>query len=711
MKSTLKLLFSVLLVQQSATYSQVYYVAPGGLEELSADINSPGSLNYAATYAMAGDTVWVKAGNYGAINMSIGHANTSYIGYTHVPGDISSDAIPDSLTHFLQNTYDTIFPTLDGGNRATAGIGVDFVSSNRNNIVLRNFQIRNYQLGISIVGSSNLVENILAYNFGDVNVFYNGTAISTYGNHNTVRNAFVLNGAAEGINAKGDSNLITHCKVYCNDTLSLHGDTDYYIYISANTNTNQAKYNVIENCYIERISRYLPHLGHGGHGLCLTLSYNHAPCSSGGGYCYDETQKLPIVENNIIRNCTTKNIFESVMLRGDKVRNNLIEDIRSLSYGSLNVQNSSRYNTFNRCHIKNTYYYKDPNSSSIYRAPGVDLRASYYGDSTAQNILDPETNSYPWEVQLAACYNTFSNCIFENVASGVLFDSYGDYAYPNHHPLTGQPTDRVNRKRIVGNNFINCTFTAQVSDTVTMLPVNRPSFLIAMRGSSNNSFINCIVSGFYNFEGRRFALNTQQYVVDKHGIIPTVNSYQNCLFHNNAFDAQIPYTDTLLPAWNPPITEGSNNVVSGYFDHCLVANPMFVDDNTNDFHLLSSSPCLDMGMTLSLSDDFDGNTRPCGNNYDIGAYEFQGNCSTTALIDSLTMDNFPVKIYPNPSSSFVTIQSDKQPIKFVKVYDLMGNLVKESTESQFDFSTFANGSYLVNVYTEGAFFPLKLTKQ
>jgi len=41
----------------------------------------------------------------------------------------------------------------------------------------------------------------------------------------------------------------------------------------------------------------------------------------------------------------------------------------------------------------------------------------------------------------------------------------------------------------------------------------------------------------------------------------------------------------------------------------------------------------------------------------------------------------------------------------------MGNLVKESTESQFDFSAFANGSYLVNVYTEDTFFPLKLTKQ
>jgi len=701
MRLPFKFLLCILILQPSTTYPKVYFVAPDGISTLSSNINLPGSLSYATTHAIAGDTVWVKAGNYGSLNISISNANTSYIGYTNVPGDIVSNAIPDSLNLFLQNTYDTIFPTLDGVDRATAGIGIDFVSTSRNNIVIKNFQIRNYRLGISIVGSNNLIENIIAYNFGDVNVFYSGTAISTYGNNNVIRNAFVLNGAAEGINAKGDSNLITHCKVYCNDTLSKHGDTDYYIYISANTGTNQAKYNVIEHCYIERISRYLPHLGHGGHGLCLTLSYNHAPCASGIGYCYDESQKLLTVEKNTIRNCTTKNIFESVMLRGDKVQNNLIEDIVSLSYGSLNVQNSSRYNTFNRCHIKNTYYYKDPKYSSIYRAPGIDLRASYYGDSTAQNIPDPEVNSYPWEIQYAASYNTFSNCIFENVASGVLFDSYAEHYYPNYHTLAGKPIDRVNRKRIVGNNFINCTFIAQESDTVSMLPVNRPSFMLAMRGSSNNSFINCIINGFYNFEGRYSALNTQQYVADIHGIIPTMNSYQNCLFHNNAFDNQIPYTDTLTTTLSPPILPGSNNVVSGYFDHCWVANPMFTDYNNKDFHLLPTSPCLNMGKTVDLIDDFEGNQRPCGKKYDIGAYEFQGDCSTTAVIDDSSIQNLRLHIYPNPARTQLNLKIPQNEIDEVSITNLFGQvLINMKYKNAIDISSLTSGMYIITV-TQG----------
>ncbi|MFM7661344.1 MAG: hypothetical protein ACKO6A_01600 [Bacteroidota bacterium] len=44
-----------------------------------------------------------------------------------------------------------------------------------------------------------------------------------------------------------------------------------------------------------------------------------------------------------------------------------------------------------------------------------------------------------------------------------------------------------------------------------------------------------------------------------------------------------------------------------------------------------------------------------------------------------------IKLFPNPTKGLVSIHSDEQPIRLVKIYYLMGNLVKESTESQFDF--------------------------
>ena len=60
---------------------------------------------------------------------------------------------------------------------------------------------------------------------------------------------------------------------------------------------------------------------------------------------------------------------------------------------------------------------------------------------------------------------------------------------------------------------------------------------------------------------------------------------------------------------------GSNN---------LTTDPRFVNPPTGDFHLQSSSPAIDAGLTLSeVPTDFDGVSRPQGSGYDIGAYEFQ----------------------------------------------------------------------------------------
>ena len=51
-------------------------------------------------------------------------------------------------------------------------------------------------------------------------------------------------------------------------------------------------------------------------------------------------------------------------------------------------------------------------------------------------------------------------------------------------------------------------------------------------------------------------------------------------------------------------------------------DPQFVNPGEYDFHLLPSSPAIDAGITLTnVIDDFDGNVRPQGGGYDIGAFE------------------------------------------------------------------------------------------
>lgn len=53
----------------------------------------------------------------------------------------------------------------------------------------------------------------------------------------------------------------------------------------------------------------------------------------------------------------------------------------------------------------------------------------------------------------------------------------------------------------------------------------------------------------------------------------------------------------------------------------LNADPLFVDPNAGDLHLSAGSPALDRGTPTSAAVDFDGNPRPAGPAFDLGAYE------------------------------------------------------------------------------------------
>ena len=65
-------------------------------------------------------------------------------------------------------------------------------------------------------------------------------------------------------------------------------------------------------------------------------------------------------------------------------------------------------------------------------------------------------------------------------------------------------------------------------------------------------------------------------------------------------------------------------------------DPVFVNSATGDYHLASTSPCINTGTSIGApAIDYDGITRPQGNGYDIGAYEFLmpscPECSGTAV--------------------------------------------------------------------------------
>jgi predicted outer membrane repeat protein len=57
--------------------------------------------------------------------------------------------------------------------------------------------------------------------------------------------------------------------------------------------------------------------------------------------------------------------------------------------------------------------------------------------------------------------------------------------------------------------------------------------------------------------------------------------------------------------------------------HSLVGDPKFVDPSNGDYHLQFGSAAIDHGIDAGVYVDLDGNSRPVGAGFDIGAYEYQ----------------------------------------------------------------------------------------
>ncbi len=86
--------------------------------------------------------------------------------------------------------------------------------------------------------------------------------------------------------------------------------------------------------------------------------------------------------------------------------------------------------------------------------------------------------------------------------------------------------------------------------------------------------------------------------------------------------------DRLTPDDNTTLTLAQWQAMTGNDKHSLVATPAMLFVGNGDYHLSMNSPAIDKGTSMKApAADLDGNARPQGNGFDIGAYEScGGNC-------------------------------------------------------------------------------------
>ncbi len=67
---------------------------------------------------------------------------------------------------------------------------------------------------------------------------------------------------------------------------------------------------------------------------------------------------------------------------------------------------------------------------------------------------------------------------------------------------------------------------------------------------------------------------------------------------------------------------------TGFDANGLWADPVFVSTSIPDFHLQATSPCIDTGTDVGLTEDYEGRAIPQGTGFDMGAYEYDTRTKT-----------------------------------------------------------------------------------
>jgi hypothetical protein len=192
---------------------------------------------------------------------------------------------------------------------------------------------------------------------------------------------------------------------------------------------------------------------------------------------------------------------------------------------------------------------------------------------------------------------------------------------------------------------------------------------------SNLNINNCTISGNLCDDGIGLELKSMMYCLDSAKI-----NINNSIFYNNqptTIVCQFNYSRNEVVVSHSDFEGGidsiftnnnGNNVTINWLGGNINNNPQFVNGGLNDFHLQSSSPCINTGDTTGIIaiplTDLDNNNRFHGI-IDMGCYEFQ---SSQTGIKSLAFEH-QIMIYPNPATDFIILES-----KLKKTEDIAGTL-------------------------------------
>ncbi len=291
------------IIEPSSSIDRYVTVKGSGIH--NGTLGNEWTLVEAGLNAVAGQTIWIKAGDYGNENVVIKSSGKidnpiKFIGYENKPND----------SPYLTKTTKTVFssskmPYLRASSQKGTGINI----SKKSYVIVRNIQVEQFEYGFYIVGSSNtILDNI--YVRGSHGNIYGLSTGSSAGEHQRIINSYSSNATGWAIVTSGERHLIENNHVSSNKDVGM----DYHISTNGCAMLNSGQH-IIRGNYVERF------LGdsHVGHGITFYGS-THNP---------SYLNKYSLAENNEIYN-----VRMSLESRRDGSRNNVWRNIHIEQLGN-----------------------------------------------------------------------------------------------------------------------------------------------------------------------------------------------------------------------------------------------------------------------------------------------------------------------------------------------------------------------------------------
>ena len=374
-------------------------------------------------------------------------------------------------------------------------------------------------------------------------------------------------------------------------TLGKLGPPGGYEYSGKGITLTNSSFNLIKNCVIVNANAEGVSIASNNNTVENTMIYSNEVNESVGA---DGTDYYIVVSgnNNIIRGCTIERIVPDKVYNDpsyphnghgigfkEAAENNLVEDCvaKNLDGGGFYVRwGNARNNIFRRCHAYGagvTYqHFTNSDTTGFLCRNGAENNlfesCTAVGCDNAVRFLRGDIEGDDDNSEYAAVNNTFVNGLFIDSKTVIDFNQYE----------VTRPDDAI-----VNNSFINCT----IYKAKNLIASNRPN--------QGNRMVNCIVSGV-------------EYLKD-----PTSNVHLNFSFESNCF---------------------YNGFTAPFGDDNISGNPLFVNAAKKNFHLRFGSPCIDTGR-ISIAEaehDRNGEQRPVGSAWDMGAYEYKKTSSILFLM-------------------------------------------------------------------------------